>query len=95
MKIKNGEKQMYVWTWDPVLVMYHDTIARCYKNIEMIQTSIWGKIFRKLAKRKLDAEYSCMQWACEGVEDRIAELESTYNDIKVVRFNSISGEWVS
>lgn len=87
-------KKFFVWTWDPVLVMYHNIIARCYMNIECIQTSIWAKIFRKLAQRKLDAEYNCMAWANEMVEKRVKEIESVYGE-RVIRFNSITGEWLS
>lgn len=90
----NDKKKFFVWTWDSQLVMYHDIIARCYTNIEMIQTSIWSKIFKKLAQRKLEAEYSCMDWANEQVERRVKELETTYGET-VIRFNSLTGEWLS
>jgi hypothetical protein len=95
MKTENVQKKIYMWTWDPVLVCYHNVVAQCYKNIEAIQTSIWGKIFKSLAQRKLECEYNCMNWANDKIEERVQELESTYNEIKVCRFNSINGEWLS
>lgn len=90
----NDKKRFFVWCWDPILVSYHDIIARCYENIEAIQTSIWSKIFRKLARRKLNAEYALMDWANEQVERRVKEIETTYGET-VVRFNSLTGEWLS
>lgn len=90
----NDKKRFFVWCWDPILVSYHDIIARCYENIEAIQTSIWSKIFRKLARRKLNTEYALMDWANERVEERVKEIETTYGET-VVRFNSLTGEWLS
>ena len=77
----NNKKRFFVWCWDPLLVSYHDIIAKCYENIEEIQTSIWSK-------------YALMDWANERVEERVKEIEQTYGET-VVRFNSLTGEWLS
>lgn len=94
MKTKNSEKEFYAWTWDPVLRMYHNVVVQCYRNIESIHSSIWAKIFKKLARRKLDDQYAYMNWANDGIDKRIKELETTYN-VEVSRFNTLTGEWLS
>lgn len=95
MRTQNAEKKLYAWTWDPILVCYHNVVVQCYRNIENIYSSLWAKIFKSLAQKKLDAEMKTMNWANGQIEARVKELETTYNDVKVCRFNSLTGEWLS
>lgn len=95
MRTRNTEKKLFAYTWDEKLVFYHEVVVRCYNNMERIYSSLWSKIFKNLAKRLLDEEQKTMDWANDRIEERIKELESTYNDIEVCRFNSITGEWLS
>lgn len=90
---RNGTKPVFVWNWDPVLVLYHNIIARCYGNIENIYSSIWAKIFKSLAKKKLDEEMRTMDWANDMIEERIKELEN--EGYEVFRQNKITGEYLS
>lgn len=93
MNESNGTKPVFVWNWDPVLVLYHNIIARCYGNIESIYSSIWAKIFKNLAQKKLNAEMETMDWANDMIENRVRELEE--EGYKVFRQNTITGEYLS
>lgn len=90
---RNGTKPVFVWNWDPVLVLYHNIIATAYGNIERIYSSLWSKIFRGLARKKLESEMRTMDWANDMIERRIKELEA--DGYEVFRQNKITGEYLS
>ena len=93
MNERSCMKPVFVWNWDPVLVFYHNVVARCYGNIESIYSSIWAKIFKGLAKKKLEEEMNTMSWANDMIEKRIKELEE--DGYEVFRQNKITGEYLS
>jgi hypothetical protein len=90
---ERGTKPVFVWNWDPVLVLYHNVVATSYKNMESIYSSLWAKIFKSLAKKKLKAEMDAMDWANMQIEKRIKELEA--DGYEVFRKNTLTGEYLS